>query len=313
MKDLAVSLLALPFRSTDRRPVFTDVLAALRNAFGVDAVALYRPTLAASVDVLAVDAASPALATRIRAGLKRFAATSNDASDDALVADVYDDAYAANGEGALASVRLTDGPALVAVVVVFDAKPLATTALKRLAALAPTLTRRLAAEHAIHDGSSAAGGAAALLDAMPAAGFLADDDGAVLHANAAGHAALVAGGAALAKRITAAAVAGSGRGLNVVPLAEPSDSKRRTLRAVLVAEKRAVAPLARLESFAHENELTPRQIEVLRELLRGSSNRVIAESLACAEVTVEVHVSALLRKGKVKSRAALLAKLWAGG
>jgi DNA-binding CsgD family transcriptional regulator len=56
-------------------------------------------------------------------------------------------------------------------------------------------------------------------------------------------------------------------------------------------------------------DLTPRQADVLARVARGLSNKEIAAELACAENTVEFHVTQLLRKAGVQSRTQLLAKL----
>ncbi|GAC1519726.1 MAG: response regulator transcription factor [Vulcanimicrobiaceae bacterium] len=48
--------------------------------------------------------------------------------------------------------------------------------------------------------------------------------------------------------------------------------------------------------------LTPRQSDVLEQLRRGRSNRQIASDLGIEEVTVKVHISAILRKLHVKNR-----------
>jgi DNA-binding NarL/FixJ family response regulator len=59
--------------------------------------------------------------------------------------------------------------------------------------------------------------------------------------------------------------------------------------------------------------LTPRQREVLEMLARGASNREIAARIRCAERTVELHVTALLRKSGCDSRARLVAEFWTSG
>jgi DNA-binding NarL/FixJ family response regulator len=56
--------------------------------------------------------------------------------------------------------------------------------------------------------------------------------------------------------------------------------------------------------------LTSRQVEVLSLLARGLANKSIAAALGCAEVTVELHVTALLHKFGVDCRAALVARFW---
>ncbi|WP_144210938.1 response regulator [Shewanella donghaensis] len=48
--------------------------------------------------------------------------------------------------------------------------------------------------------------------------------------------------------------------------------------------------------------LTPRELQILKELAEGKSNRVVAEDLHISEGTVKVHVKNLLRKANAKSR-----------
>ena len=50
--------------------------------------------------------------------------------------------------------------------------------------------------------------------------------------------------------------------------------------------------------------LTPRQGDVLRQLLEGKSNKAIARALGIEESTVKVHVNAVLRALKVTTRTA---------
>jgi DNA-binding NarL/FixJ family response regulator len=56
--------------------------------------------------------------------------------------------------------------------------------------------------------------------------------------------------------------------------------------------------------------LTPRQAEVLRLVVRGDSNKDIARVLGCAESTVELHVTQLLRRSEAGSRTQLVAQFW---
>ena len=56
--------------------------------------------------------------------------------------------------------------------------------------------------------------------------------------------------------------------------------------------------------------LSPRQGEVLELLVTGASNRTIADSLHCAESTVEMHVTTLLKKSSTSQRAELVARFW---
>jgi DNA-binding CsgD family transcriptional regulator len=67
---------------------------------------------------------------------------------------------------------------------------------------------------------------------------------------------------------------------------------------------------SRLEHATAEWRLTPRQAEVLRFVVRGDANKDIAHSLGCAESTVEVHVTQLLRRSDTSSRTQLVARFW---
>src|SRR5215469_13464985 len=61
---------------------------------------------------------------------------------------------------------------------------------------------------------------------------------------------------------------------------------------------------------AQEEELSPREIEILKLLAEGASNRKIAEQLVLAEGTVKNHVSNILSKLHIENRtqAAYLAR-----
>jgi DNA-binding CsgD family transcriptional regulator len=66
----------------------------------------------------------------------------------------------------------------------------------------------------------------------------------------------------------------------------------------------------RLQRAADRWRLTPRQIDVLRVLVRGKANKEIAVDLECAENTVELHVTQLLRRAGVVSRAELISRFF---
>jgi DNA-binding CsgD family transcriptional regulator len=58
--------------------------------------------------------------------------------------------------------------------------------------------------------------------------------------------------------------------------------------------------------------LTPAQTRVFEHVARGASNAVIAAELGVAERTVEAHVTAILVKAQVPSRAALIVQIFNG-
>ena|SRR5687767_11757007 len=67
---------------------------------------------------------------------------------------------------------------------------------------------------------------------------------------------------------------------------------------------------ARLEAVARAQRLTARQGQILLLLVCGLSNKEIADRLCCSEVTVEAHMTTLLRRTRSCSRTVLVAKFW---
>lgn len=78
---------------------------------------------------------------------------------------------------------------------------------------------------------------------------------------------------------------------------------RETIRAVH-AGRRVVPTEVALELAQHAGEvcLSPREMEVLKELARGNSNREIAETLDVTEGTVKAHMKSILAKLGAKDR-----------
>jgi DNA-binding NarL/FixJ family response regulator len=86
--------------------------------------------------------------------------------------------------------------------------------------------------------------------------------------------------------------------------------------ARMVFERLRAAPdLARLERESGESAtrrpggMSPREVEILRLVAAGSTNRAIAERLSISERTVDRHVSNIFTKLDVSTRAAATA--WA--
>jgi DNA-binding CsgD family transcriptional regulator len=81
---------------------------------------------------------------------------------------------------------------------------------------------------------------------------------------------------------------------------------------IAVAVERLCGPSdwdRRVEAWAAAHALPPRQREALRMLVRGASNKEIAVALGCSVKGAEAHVSRLLRRAAVSSRAEFLAAL----
>jgi len=77
-----------------------------------------------------------------------------------------------------------------------------------------------------------------------------------------------------------------------------------TIRAVHAGQKRIPPEIAtELAEHAADDELTPREIDVLRLIAAGNSNKLIADHLSIGEATVKSHVTNILSKLGANDRA----------
>src|SRR5690348_8182452 len=77
-----------------------------------------------------------------------------------------------------------------------------------------------------------------------------------------------------------------------------------TIRAVHAGQKRIPPDIAaELAEHATDDELTQREIEVLRLIAAGNSNKLIADHLSIGEATVKSHVTNILSKLGANDRA----------
>ena len=172
---------------------------------------------------------------------------------------------------------------------------------RRLQAVVPALRRRLLLERRIGEGALFEAAFDAAFDALPAA-FLLGRDGAVLHANTAARRLRERREAPALADLVRGRVAGwqltrvRAAGAPEVLLAVQSDAGMRLPELVA----RAIGRYG----------LTPRQGEVLALLAEGCTYETMSVRLGCAVRTVETHVSAVLHKLDVASRAEAIARLW---
>jgi two-component system NarL family response regulator len=81
------------------------------------------------------------------------------------------------------------------------------------------------------------------------------------------------------------------------------DELIEAIRAVHAGQRRLPpAVAARLAERMPRSELTPRELEVLRLIVRGKSNKEIAAALFVTEGTIKIHVNNLLGKLGVSDR-----------
>lgn len=168
-----------------------------------------------------------------------------------------------------------------------------------LAALAPALKSRLLLERQVAGAGLARSALEAILELMPAAAFVIADRR-IEYANRVGTRWLARAEHRVRERLLAAP-GPDADAFSVTPL----DAGRAVL-AMLRAEGDA-EPSYRIGVAARRFGLTPRETEVMSWLAQGVTNHRIAAELACAEATIEVHVSRILAKAAVPSRTALLA------
>lgn len=105
------------------------------------------------------------------------------------------------------------------------------------------------------------------------------------------------------RRILAAGVSG------FLPKSEAPEVLLQALRLVLSGgvymPRQALADLqkgALPEQKAGVGELTPRQCDVLRQLMQGQPNKTIARHLGLTEGTVKIHIAAILRVLNARNR-----------
>jgi DNA-binding NarL/FixJ family response regulator len=91
-----------------------------------------------------------------------------------------------------------------------------------------------------------------------------------------------------------------------VPKTSSADLLLQAVRVVLAGStfvpEQALANLQHDTSRPDTIDLTPRQRDVLRALLRGEPNKLIARELGLTEGTVKIHIAAILRGLQARNR-----------
>lgn len=104
------------------------------------------------------------------------------------------------------------------------------------------------------------------------------------------------------------------RYLDAVHDAEPRAASSSVARGdkpfLVVCESPELVGRCELRAATERWRLTAREVEVVALIAYGEPNKEIARRLGVALRTVEVHVTSVLRKANVDSRARLIAYFW---
>lgn len=205
-----------------------------------------------------------------------------------------------------------EGPSLLAWVGLIQ--PGRTTQRQRtlLTQLLPAFRRRLAFERRISESALAAGAVAAALEAVNAPVWLIGPNGRIAHANAAGLAEYDRDPAVTLAALTASVTAAVPDPRFKVTALRDSIGSGAGGKAghLVVGVVPSAAAVNGVSAAANRFGLTPAQTRVLERVARGASNAKIAAELGVAERTVEAHVTAILVKAQVPSRAALIVEIF---
>lgn len=199
-----------------------------------------------------------------------------------------------------------DGPSMLAWIGIVQ--PEETTEQQRalLARLLPAFRKRLVFERIVSESAVAGQAVAAALEQVNGPAWLLRPGGRIAHANAAGENRFDADPLATRADLAACAAGGVDPRFKVTPL---RNGEGRDIGHIVV-ELLDGTPRA-LADAARRFHLTPAQTRVLERVARGASNATIAAELHVAERTVEAHVTAILVKAQVSSRAALIVQIYA--
>jgi DNA-binding NarL/FixJ family response regulator len=217
--------------------------------------------------------------------------------------------YSRHGLGGTDTLRavICDGPSLLAWVGGWQADPYDAGQARVLSAVIPSLVRRLRVERQLADATRTSSALVAALQALGAPAFVIGPSGEVFEANTAGEALLAAQSADVRTSLHDAARKRPARvPFRLTPLAGPGEPQGYL--AILDAERPAGSAIDRAVA---RYGLTPRQRQTLELVAAGKTNAAIGAELGISERTVELHVTGLLDKVGVDSRAALVGALLA--
>lgn len=204
-------------------------------------------------------------------------------------------------------ILVCDGPSLLAWVGIVQPDPTTERQRQLLEALGPAFKKRLLFERMLGVAAAAAPALDAALEHVGGAAWVLAPDGHVMHANTAGRARLDADRSGVREALEHCMAGKPGERFKITAL---RSSRSDTTEGHIVVEAAERATTAGVPQAAARLGLTPAQTRVLERVARGVSNATIAAELKVAERTVEAHVTAILEKAQVSSRAALIVQIF---
>lgn len=200
-------------------------------------------------------------------------------------------------------VVVCDGPLLLGWIGGFRDTPFTVREKRGLERLVPALRAALLWRRRLDEAGLMRAGLVASMEAIGCPAFLVSKTGSLAHANTLGSEMAAEQARGLAAGLHEAVVANRAESIAVRAPGLP-EHELVLLRDESSRSRQSVARAAEAWS------LTRRQSEVLALVASGESNKGVAAKLGCAEVTVEFHVTALLRKAGAATRAELTARVW---
>jgi DNA-binding CsgD family transcriptional regulator len=202
---------------------------------------------------------------------------------------------------------ICEGSSLLAWVGVFQPEPPTDKQRDILKALLPALQKRLKVERLIGKSAFNAAALDLVLEKVSVPAFLITASGAIVHTNSAGRTLASSDWRRLEQSLRDS--------LRASGPESPFDLTRLSWAGApdhYFAVKRAASreQATRLEEAVKSWRLRLQGARVLSRLVQGDPNKAIAAKLGCAESTIELYVTEILRRAGVDSRAALIAKFW---
>lgn len=147
----------------------------------------------------------------------------------------------------------------------------------------------------------------AALEKIPSASFIVSPGGLIDQANARGRALLQRNRTGVLRALRRSVVDRQDRGyFELSPLLRFG----RIIQFLAIQRRPVERQGDRIAVAVLRWQLRPSESRVLVPLVQGKSNREIASQIGCTERTVEAHVTHILARAEVESRAALIAKYW---